>query len=200
MVIRIFPMKVILLISILALSFMVSFGQLPTVKNNKLVFPVKVNTDSGITRGFLWHVSDSVVFVSPYKHLTTEGKPQQLLVIPAENIQSFKIKKRKIDWAYPVAGSVLGFFLGAGLTVNDDVDDDGRTSFWELIVSAIEGSTSRNRARRNTALFVGLGGGLAGFGLGFFVDRGLTIRLPLFARKKGLADKRSMIENFIDGH
>jgi hypothetical protein len=190
--------KRFLFILLLYSSFI--YSQLPTVKDNKLIFSAVVHTDSAIVRGYLWHVSDSVVFISPYKKLNSLNQPTSLMTFNADNIRFFTVKRKKIDWGLPVAGAILGFVLGAGLTVNDDVDNDGETSFFELMISAVEGSTSRNRARRNTALFVGLGGGLAGFGIGLFAGRGLTVRLPLFARKKGLKDQRSMIENFINGN
>lgn len=193
-------MKILLFILTWILPGLFIYGQLPTVKNNKLFYSATVRMDSATIHGYLWHVSDSVVFISHYKNLNTLNQPRELMALSADNINSFTVKRKKINWTYPVAGALLGFILGAGLIGEPDIDDDGKTSFFELIYSAIEGSTSRDRSRRKTALYIGMGTGLAGFGIGLFADRKLTVRLPLFARKKGLKDQRSMIENFISGN
>ncbi len=105
-----------------------------------------------------------------------------------------------MEWAYPIVGAVVGFIIGAGITGNPDIDDDGETSFIELVISAIEGSTSGNRSRRNAALYVGMSAGLVGLGVGLFADRKITIRLPLFDRKRGLQRQRAKVESFINNY
>lgn len=182
---------------ILVMLCMSSMSQLSTVRNNKLVFPVVVKTESGTVRGYLWHVSDSAVLLSSYKELTAAGEPQQPFYFLADNIKSFTIKKRKFNPLVPVVGALVGFILGAGLASNDDADGDGQTSFLELIFSAISGNTSDNRARRRVALRIGCVTGVIGFTAGFFQGDKVVVRLPLFARKKNFQAQRIRVESFL---
>jgi hypothetical protein len=97
------------------------------------------------------------------------------------------------------AGAVLGFVVTAGLWENEDIDEDGKLSFWELLFGAIDGTTSQNRTRRRTAMWVGIGGGTLGLLAGALSHRKLTISFPIGDRKNNLRGEKGFeLRQFIN--
>jgi hypothetical protein len=176
-----------------------SFEQPATVKKNKLAFSAIVKTDTGMKKGYLWHVSDSLVYISSSKQLNASGVPTQLAVFPEGSIQTITVKRKKINMLYPVAGAVFGFILGAGLIGYDSSDPDMNTgdTFYDLFIAAISGATDADRSRRRTALYIGAGTATAFFISGLFAERKIAVTLPLTSRKGSLGRKRQDIESFI---
>lgn len=176
-----------------------AFSQLPTVKNNKLLYTATVTTDSSSTRGYLWHVSDSAVFLASSKTLDAAGKPRELKVLPEGYISSVTIRRKKINWAVPVASGILGFILGAGLTgaVNNPQESPSGDAFADLVWYAVLGATDSDIKRRRTALYIGGGMALTTFTIGLFSSRKLTVNLPLGSRQNSLKNKRKEIDEFI---
>lgn len=175
------------------------YSQLPTVKNNKLLYTATVTTDSGSAKGYLWHVSDSAVYITNSRILDAAGHPRDLRILPDDYISSMTIRRKKLNWAYPVGGAVLGFILGAGLigAVNNPLESPSGDAFLDLVWYAVIGSTDSDIKRRRAALYIGGGAALTMFTVGFFSSRKLTVNLPLTSRKNSLKNKRKDIDEFI---
>jgi hypothetical protein len=175
------------------------YSQLPTVKNNKLLYTATVITDSGSAKGYLWHVSDSAVYITYSRTLDAAGYPRDLKVLPEGYISSMTIRRKKLNWTYPVAGAVLGFILGAGLigAVNNPQESPSGDAFLDLVWYAVVGSTDSDIKRRKAALYIGGGTALTLFTVGLFSSPKLKVDLPLTSRKNSLKNKRQDIDEFI---
>ena len=66
------------------------------------------------------------------------------------------------------------------------------------MLSAIEGSTSKNKRRRKAALIGGAAGGTAGLVLGIFIGRNFSLTFPINNRNSFYNEKRIAIRKFID--
>lgn len=158
--------------------------------------PVKatVISDSSIFKGYLVMGGDSSVILSPTKRYSADKTTS----ISAYNIRELHLKnKNEIGFGVSAAAFVLGFTLTAGLTKNSgDFDDDGKTSFFELVLTAIEGTTSSNRRRRNTALIAGGAGGTAVLLAYLFSNKKLSFVFPLNNRKYYYNEKRGEINKY----
>lgn len=95
------------------------------------------------------------------------------------------------------ASAVVGFTLTAGLIQNKDLDNDGKTSFFELIWGAIEGTTSKNRKRRTTALIAGGVGGTTFMLVSIFANRKFSLVFPISNRNGFYAEKKQDLHNFV---
>lgn len=157
---------------------------------------VKINADNGRFKGFLVTENDSLFMISTSKKYSEKNT----MTIPVNSLQQLRVKEFTTGGKLLLipAAFTLGFILTAGLTKNSgDVDNDGKTSFFELLITAIEGSTSSNRRRRNTALIVGGSGGLLLTVAFLATSNGLTLRFPLGDRRKYYAGQRSKISNYL---
>ena len=170
---------------------------LQDLRGAKLHFSAIVSTDSGIQRGYLWKVTDSTIHLSTKKRVMYNPPLSQSFSIPAENISEITVKDRRFDIGAPIAGAILGFVLTAGLWANEDINEDGRLSFWELLFGAIDGVTSQGRTRRRTAMWVGIGGGTLGLIIGAFGRNKLTIAFPIGERKHSYQANKERIRVFI---
>lgn len=159
---------------------------------------IKINADNGRFKGFLVAENDSVFTISTSRKFSEKN----MMIIPVNSLQRVRVNEistgTKLLMVPVIFG--LGFILTAGLTKNaGDVNNDGKTSFWELLATAIEGSTSKNRRRRNTALIVGGAGGLL-LTVGILVQpSGVTLRFPLSDRLKYYSGQRNKIRNYPTG-
>ncbi|HXB43207.1 MAG TPA: hypothetical protein VNV85_04090 [Puia sp.] len=167
------------------------------LKGARLHIRAVVTTDSGIQRGYLWQVTDSAILLSNKKRIMGNAIASPSFYIPAENISVLTVKNNRFPFAEMAGGAVLGFVLTAGLWENEDLNDDGHLSFWELLFGAIDGTSSRNRERRKVALWVGVGGGVAGLLAGALSGRKLTISFPIGNRRNVLKNNHFNIEQFI---
>ncbi|MBS1916068.1 MAG: hypothetical protein JST87_07305 [Bacteroidetes bacterium] len=170
---------------------------LQDLKGARLHFTATVTTDSGIQHGFLWKVSDSSISLSTKRNVGINPPLSQSFTIPAENISEITVKDSRFQIAAPIAGAIFGFVLTAGLWANEDVNEDGRLSFWELLFGAIDGVTSQGRARRRTAIWVGIGGGAVGLIAGAFSKTKITISFPLGDRKHSFITNKERIRLFM---
>ena len=183
-------MKIFLLILFLPL-YSIAQNQ----PNQKLHFRSTVVTDSGTLRGYFLYSSDSVIILSPQQNYFYNTPTT---VIPVSSIQKIKVKnKGEFRILETFAASVIGFTLTAGLIQNDDLDNDGKTSFFELVWGAIEGTTSKNRRRRNTALIVGAAGGTTFMIASILSSRRLSLVFPINGRNNYYAEKRYDLEKFV---
>lgn len=122
-----------------------------------------------------------------------------MLTIPAEKINSVEIKSRPGN---AILGglliTVLGFGVTAGLTNHGgDVDGVGKTIFFELLLAAIEGSTSSDSRRRRTALIAGGVGGTAVLFISLFTKKKFSLVFPLKNRQVFFNEKKAGIDSFI---
>lgn len=170
---------------------------LTNLKEVKLHSKAVVTTDSGIQKGYLWQITDSVIILSDKKKFMENNISAYSHLIPAENISMLTVRNKRFPWGEMAAGTILGFVLTAGIWENEDVDQDGHLSFWELLFGAIDGLSSQGRARRRTAMWVGIGGGVAGLLAGSLSGRKLTISFPIGNRRNVLKDNHFNIQQFI---
>jgi hypothetical protein len=187
-------MRILLLI---AFSPLFSFAQYSHdfKPNEKLFFRTRVISDSGTFKGYFITAEDSTVILSSvnrYSNNTTVS-------IPVNTIKKLQIKNKSgINLLGIFAGSVFGFTLAAGLIQNDtDANYDGKTSFWELLFAAIEGTTSSDRRRRNTALIAGAAGGTALLVAGIFTTKKILFVFPINNRNNFYTQKKAEINNYI---
>ncbi len=159
--------------------------------------PVKatVISDSGTFKGYLVMGGDSTVILSPTKRYSAD----KTMSISAYDIRELHLKdKKETGFGVAAAAFVLGFTVTAGLTKNSgDFDNDGKTSFFELILTAIEGTTSSNRRRRNTALIAGAAGGTVVLLAYLFSNKNLSLVFPLNNRKSYYNEKRGEINKYV---
>lgn len=165
-------LKLLLIISLFPL---LSLAQTPP--GEKLSQKAKVVTDSGVYKGYFIKGNDSAIQISLEKRFSGNA----ILNIPVTSIHELQIRNKTGTNAGVIAAvTVFGFIVTAGLTKNGgDIDNDGKTSFFELLFTAIEGTTSSNRHRRNTALIVGAAGGTLFMIGGFFATKKLSLNFPL---------------------
>lgn len=162
--------------------------------NEKLHFRSTVITDSGTIKGYFLYTSDSAIIMSPQKRYD----PNALIRIPANSIQQLHLKnKMEFSLLGVFASAVVGFTLTAGLIQNKDLDNDGKTSFFELIWGAIEGTTSKNRKRRTTALIAGGVGGTTFMLVSIFANRKFSLVFPISNRNGFYAEKKQDLHNFV---
>jgi hypothetical protein len=161
-----------------------------------LPYKTKIVSDSGIVKGYLVSYSDSEVIISATKTYL----PNSTMTIPASAISKLDVKHQTGTTIMGATlAAVLGFTLTAGLTKNlGDVDNDGKTSFWELLYTAIEGSTSSSRKRRNTALIVGGAGATTAVIIGLFANKKISLTFPLNGRSKFLSDNKHKVSEFVN--
>lgn len=162
--------------------------------NEKLPYKAKVVSDSLVIKGYYVTSSDSAITVSTNKRYLVN----ETITIPANRIRKIEVKNKPGTTILSVfAASVIGFTLTAGLTKNfGDTNNDGETSFWELIYTAIEGSTSKNRRRRNTALIVGAAGGTTAMVVGLLANKKLVLVFPINNRQEFFNQKKYHLTNY----
>jgi len=159
---------------------------------------IKINADNGRFKGFLVTENDSIFMISTRRKYSEKNR----MTFPVSNLQRVKVNEFTTGGRLLMipAAFTLGFILTAGLTKNaGDVNNDGKTSFWELLFTAIEGSTSSNRRRRNTALIVGGAGGLLLSVVSFVSSKSLTLRFPLGDRRKYYSGQRYKLSKYLSG-
>lgn len=181
-------MKKIFFISIFPLCCFAQYSP-----NQKIQLKARVISDSGTVHGYFVAGADSTVILSPAKRYSAANT----VSIPVNSIREIQVKNRSGMTAGIAAGTfVLGFIVTAGLTKNSgDFDNDGKTSFFELLLTAIEGSTSSNRRRRNTALIVGAAGGTTFTLISLLTSRKATFVFPLSNRRNYYNEKRGEIND-----
>jgi hypothetical protein len=163
--------------------------------NEILPYRVRIISDSGIVKGYFVSNSDSAIIVSSTKRYLLNST----IKIPVSNISKLDVKNKTGTSILGAAlASVFGFTLAAGLTKNSgDVDNDGKTSFWELLFTAIESTTSANRKRRNTAFFVGAAGGTTAMVIGMLANKKMSLVFPINNRYKFFMEKKYKINEFV---
>jgi hypothetical protein len=180
-------MKIFLLLLIMPIGCFAQ--QDPDIKpTENLEYRAKIIADSGTVKGYLVAHTDSMFIMSSTKrYMANTG-----MHIPVNSIKELQIRnKTGVNLLTVSCVTVLGFIVAAGLTKNGgDVDNDGRTSFWELLYTAIEGSTSDNRRRRNRALIVGAAGGTVFMAVGLVATKKLSISFPLNNRTNFYYEKK----------
>lgn len=156
--------------------------------NQKIDLKAKVISDSETVKGYLVTGADSAVILSRTKRYSAANT----ISIPVNSIREIKVKNRsEMTFGAGAGIFILGFIVTAGLTKNGgDIDNDGKTSFFELLLTAIEGSTSGNRRRRNTALIVGAAGGTTFTLISLLASRKATFVFPLINRRNYYQEKR----------
>ena len=163
-------------------------------ENKKLVFKTTVITDTGVIKGYYATDTDSSVTLCTQKKYATTAA----VVIPVGSIKELRIKNRSNSFGFLAGASILCFMVTAGLTQDGrDIDNDGKTSFWELMYSAIEGTTSSNRSRRKTALLVGAAGGTAGLMIGILTRKKMSIAFPISNRHNFYSEKKWKVRDFV---
>lgn len=182
-------MKTVLLILLFPV---VGFSQYKP--DQKIPVKATVISDSGSFKGYLVMGSDSTVILSSTKRFSANTT----MSISACNIRELHLKnKKEAGFGVAAAAFVLGFMVTAGLTKNSgDFDNDGKTSFFELILTAIEGASSSNRRRRNTALIAGGAGGTAVLLAYLFSNKKLSFVFPINSRKSYYNEKRGEINRY----
>ena len=162
--------------------------------DTKLHTKIRIDSDSGIVTGYFVAGSDSSVILSPTKRYSSGTS----VTVPVNSIRELSMKTKN-EGQFGVAAGVfgLGFILTAGLTKNSgDIDNDGKTSFFELLFTAVEGSTSSNRRRRNTALIVGGAGGTLALVAYLLSNNKLSLVFPLNNRKSYYDEKRGELNKY----
>ncbi len=185
-------MKFLLFLIIPVCSFAQQHPEIKPAEN--LFYKAKVFADSGTIKGYYVSSTDSAVILSSTKKYITNTS----ITIPVNSIRKLQIRNQTgYNILSSAAITVVGFIVTAGLTKNGgDVDYDGKTSFWELLFTAIEGTTSGNRRRRNTALIVGAAGGTAFLVASFSINKKLTLNFPLTNRAKFYNEKKSELNKY----
>lgn len=163
--------------------------------NEKLFFKTRVISDSGTFKGYFVTAEDSTVILSSvnrYSNNTTVS-------IPVNTIKKLQVKNKSgINLLGVFAGSVIGFTLAAGIIQNDvDNNYDGKTSFWELLFAAIEGTTSSDRRRRNKSFIAGAAGGTAFLVAGILSNKKISFVFPINNRNNFYDQKKVEINNYI---
>ena len=148
-------------------------------------------SDSGKVKGNFVYATDTTVVISQMKNST-----YQYYNIPVNSIKELQLKHKGEGWGLTAGVGVLGFVLAAGLIQNNDYDNNGKTSFLELVFSAIEGSTSRNRQRRNAALIAGAAGATGFMAASLLTRKKLSLSFPLNNRNYYYAKKRAALNKF----
>jgi hypothetical protein len=184
---------------ILIITFISCSAQdsLRDLKRATLHYHATVNTDSGIQKGFLWQVTDSTILLSNKKKVMSNNISAYSSSIPVENISVLRVRDRRFPFPEMAVGAILGFVLTAGLWENEDVNNDGHLSYWELLYGAVDGISSQGRERRRTAIWAGIGGGAVGLIAGALSNRKLIISLPIGMRKSTYLSNKDKIEVFI---
>lgn len=161
----------------------------------KLFSKARIISDSGIIKGYFVTAADSSVILSSTKRYSNNT----IVNIPVNTIQKLQVKNKLVGNLLGVTvGSVIGFILAAGLVQNNtDIDDDGKTSFWELVFSAIEGTTSGNRKRRNTAFVAGAAGGTLFMVVGIFSNKKISFTFPINNRNTFYNEKKSALNDYM---
>ncbi|MGB5008331.1 MAG: hypothetical protein WBO39_15445 [Ferruginibacter sp.] len=164
--------------------------------SESLEYRAKIIGDSGTVKGYFVAHTDSTFILSSTKRYMANTS----IHIPVNTIQELQIKnKTGVNILGITCVTVLGFIVSAGLTKNGgDVDNDGKTSFWELLYTAIEGSTSGNRRRRNRALIVGAAGGTVFMAIGLVATKKLSISFPLNNRTTFYNEKKAEINKYVN--
>ncbi len=160
--------------------------------NEKLPFKTTVVTDTGIINGYYVAEFDSTITICIQKKYAISNT----ITIPVNTINQLHLKKSKPYWGGAAILAVAGFFVTAGLTQKSDIDNDGKTSFFELIFAAIDGSTSGDKKRRRTALTVGAVGGVGGFLLGALVGKNFSLSFPINNRVNFFREKKYSLNNY----
>ena len=161
--------------------------------NDKLRFKTSIITDSIVITGYYIAGSDSAIMLSPKKRYSSGNT----VSIPVNSIKEIQIKNRNQKWGGVAGLSILGFVVAAGLSHHSDIDNDGNTSFFELLFTAIEGSTSRNKQRRRTALIAGASGGCAGFLIGVLSTKKFSLVFPIANRCNFYMEKKWTVRKFV---
>ena len=180
------------LLSLILLFPLISTAQF--TPNQKLSSKVNILTDSGSVNGYYVLGGDSSVVVSATKRYSAGTTVN----VPVNTIREMHIKERpQYSLAVGSGVFVFGFILTAGFTKNaGDVDNDGKTSFWELLFTAIEGSTSKNRSRRNTALIVGGAGGTLAVLAYLLSNNKLSLVFPINDRRRYYDGRRGEMNKY----
>ncbi|MBK8610831.1 MAG: hypothetical protein IPL84_13065 [Chitinophagaceae bacterium] len=183
-------MKAILMILFLPLGSLAQYKP-----QEKLTYKAKIVSDSATVKGYFVTYSDSTVTIVSGK-IPNENSN---IIIAVDHIKKLEVRNQPGTTILGAAVvSVLGFTVAAGLTKNlGDENNDGKTSFWELVYTAIEGTTSSNRRRRNTALIAGAAGGTAAMVIGLLVNKKLFLSFPINGRTKFYREKKSEITNYV---
>ncbi len=161
--------------------------------NAKLPFRATVISDTGTIEGYFVDNLDSAIILSPQKRYS----PGSAINIPVNSIREMHLKNKKNRWGVIAGVAVLGFVLTAGLIQNNDLDNDGKTSFWELVVSAIDGTTSKNRKRRTASLIAGTAGGTAFMLAGIFANKKFSLVFPIHNRSNFYYEKRGRLNEYL---
>ena len=181
---------------LLILIYFPLFSFCQYTKDVKLPYKAIIISDSGIVKGYFFSYSDSAVIISTTKTYS----PNSSMIIAASTINKLKVKHKTgstILGAF--AASIIGFTVTAGLTKNSgDVNNDGKTSFWELLYTAIEGTTSSNKHRRNTAFIVGAAGGATAMVIGLIANKNLSLTFPVNGRCKFFMENKHKVNEFVD--
>lgn len=164
--------------------------------NKILPYKVRIISDSGIVKGYFVSNNDSSVIISSTKRFLLDNT----IKIPVNNISKLNVRHKTGTTILGAAlASVFGFTLAAGLTKNaGDVNNDGNTSFWELLFTAIESTTSSNRRRRNTAFIVGAAGGTTVMVIGMLANKKISLVFPINNRYKFFMEKKYKINEFVN--
>lgn len=186
-------MKILLLILLIPMCCFAQHD--PEIRSSEtLIYKARVISDSGTIKGYFVANTDSSVIISSGKKYLTNTS----INIPVNTIKELQIRnKTGVNMLGISAVTVLGFIVTAGLTKNGgDLDNDGKTSFFELLLIAIEGTTSGNRRRRNRALIVGAAGGTAFMVAGIVFSKKLTLSFPLNNRSGFYNEKKDEIYKY----
>ena len=182
-------MKMLLLIVVFPVCCFAQYNP-----GTKLHTRIRIASDSGTVTGYFLTGSDSSVILCTTRRYSTGTS----VTVPVNSIRELRMKTKN-DSRFGVAAGVfsLGFILTAGLTKNSgDIDNDGKTSFFELLFTAIEGSTSGNRRRRNTALIVGGAGGTLALVAYLLSNNKISLVFPLNNRKSYYDEKRGELNKY----
>ena len=192
-------MKKIPLVILYVFSGYVIYAQdsLKAAEKIKLHFDATAETNSASFIGYFWKSTDSTVFISHKRKIMSNAVASEYFVVPSENIRMLTISKKRFPLVEMVGGAILGFVLTAGLWENEDVNQDGNLSFWELLYGAIDGLTSEGRTRRKSAMWVGIGGGTIGLVAGAFSSRTIIISLPIEDKHHRFVANKKKFEMFV---
>ena len=179
------------LLVLFLLAPLCSIAQFET--NAKLPFKATLVSDTGTITGYYVYSGDSSVILSP-KNRYSENSA---IKIPVNSIREMHLKNKKSHLGLVAAGAVFGFILTAGLIQNNDYNNDGKTSFFELVWSAIEGTTSRNRQRRVASLIAGGVGGTAFMLAGLLTSRKFSLVFPIQNRNNFYNEKRGKLNDYL---